>query len=594
MRTIFSAPNAVIVDGSGAEPFVGSVLVRGDRIAEVGENVSLPDRARVIDARGKTLLPGLFDLHTHSTYSSVRGVAGDWPKNLKAYLYSGVTSIVDFGVYPEQFEPMRRLLREGVVAGPRVHMAPRIAPPGGHGLEGGRGDFHTRSVFTPEDGRIAVQELLAYKPDAIKIFNDGWRYGYSEPMADMPRAVISAIVEEAHANDLEVLTHTVTVEGARSAAAAGVDVIAHGVSNAPVDWDLATMMRQRGLTYVPTLAVYHPRGRDVLDDLLTAVTSPLQRARVKPPLSQPGGDSRLVDGYEDPTSPRAVRWGNLMLNNRRLRDAGVTFGAGTDAGVNNAWHGWSTLREIELLVHGGLTPLQAISAATLNGARALNVDQDRGSIEVGKLADLVLVDGAPHTRIADIDRIERVFLGGREIDRSQLARDIATDHPTRLPTRTVPALLDDFEGPGRSSRLGTHWENATDGGLDHAEVSWKRTLRATGNRALTVLATMSNEQDSFASVNLPLSPGAVEPVDLSEYSGFRFEARGEGGYDISVLDYAGKYRTASFEAAPEWKTCEIPFERLEWNGADALKLLFRIKRAAGESAWLELDNVAAW
>ena len=105
----------------------------------------LPEDVRVIEAEGKTLIPGLFDLHTHLPYAAVWRRSGDWGKNLKAYLYCGVTTVVDFGSYPEMFDPMRRLLESGIVEGPRVHLAARITTPSGHGVEGGRGDFSRRS-----------------------------------------------------------------------------------------------------------------------------------------------------------------------------------------------------------------------------------------------------------------------------------------------------------------------------------------------------------------------------------------------------------------------------------------------------------------
>ena len=159
--------DATIVDGTGAEPYQGSVLIRGGRIEAVGPALHIPGTARVILAEGKTLLPGLFDLHTHLSYSAVRGRSGDWGKNLKACLYSGVTSVADFGTYPETFAPMRKLLREGIVEGPRIHLAARLTTPAGHGVEGGRGDFFSFEVSTPRQARATdpAPGLSGIKPD---------------------------------------------------------------------------------------------------------------------------------------------------------------------------------------------------------------------------------------------------------------------------------------------------------------------------------------------------------------------------------------------------------------------------------------------
>ncbi|HBY64071.1 MAG TPA: amidohydrolase, partial [Solibacterales bacterium] len=132
--------------------------------------------------------------------------------------------------------------------------------------------------------------------------------------------------------------------------------------------------------------------------------------------------------------------------------AGVAIGAGTDAGMPGTYHGWASLRELKLLVAGGLTPLEAIRAATLESARLLGMDKERGSIEPGKLADLVLVEGAPHAAIDDIDRVRRVFLGGREIDRAALAQSLSSEEIAPLPARKAVELIDDFERPdGRTA-----------------------------------------------------------------------------------------------------------------------------------------------
>ncbi|HEV2761547.1 MAG TPA: amidohydrolase family protein, partial [Pyrinomonadaceae bacterium] len=375
---------ATVVDGTGAEAYAATVVVRGTRIAAVGRDVDIPPGARVIRAEGHTLLPGLFDLHTHLPYATAPDVVADWPKNLKAYLYSGVTSVVDFGTYPETFEPMRRLISTGQVQSPRIHFAARLTTPGGHGAEGGRGDFFTLEVQTPREARAAVRRLLPYKPDVLKVFTDGWRYGTAPEMSSMNEETLAALCEEAHAHGLKVLTHTVTLERAKQAARAGVDVLAHGVGDREADDELALLLKTKGTTYVSTLAVYEPRGRDILSPLLSAVLEPLVRASIEPPLTAPraedlpAGPNAVIPSTPAETgSPnertnetnarrdstprpsqrelRARRWRNLLHNVSALRRAGASLGAGTDAGVTGTHHGWASLRELELLVQGGLT-----------------------------------------------------------------------------------------------------------------------------------------------------------------------------------------------------------------------------------------------
>ena len=586
---------ATIVDGSGAAPKQGTVVLRGDRILSVGPTVPVPANATVIDARGHTLLPGLFDLHTHLAYSAVAGLSGDWPKVLKAYLHCGVTSVVDFGTYPETFEPMRRLLREGIVPGPRIHLAARITTPLGHGAEGGRGDFFSLEVQTPREARSAVKRWLAYDPDAIKVFTDGWRYGTEPDMTSMEEETLRAIVEEAHAKGVEVLTHTVTLEKAKIAARTGVDVIAHGIGNAPADEELLRIMREKGTTYAPTLAVYESKP--------LGIRSPLLRALLEPAAIQIRERQAATARPALPDRPREARWRNLMRNTAILRAAGVSFGTGTDAGVTGAFHGYSTLREIELLVAGGLTPLEALTAATGNSAKALHVDADRGTIAEGKLADLLLVEGAPHENIADIERVRRVFLSGKPIDRDQLARDIATPGATPLPAKKAAAEVDDFDALDGRTRLGTLRVNATDFGTDNTRMLFDTIARPDGGKAISIHARMSDKARPYAQLVLPLSRGAVEPVDASGFRGVRFDARGDGRYRLIVTIQAVRdfsQFAAAFDAGAEWKQVEVPFTALArerspqpaaWTARDLLALVFEVARPSGSFGWLELDNV---
>jgi imidazolonepropionase-like amidohydrolase len=551
----------------------------------------------VIDAKGMTLLPGLFDLHTHLPYATGGGLTGDWAKNLKAYLYCGITSVVDFGTYAETFEPMRRLIRNGRVEGPRLHLAVRITSPGGHGAEGGRGDFFSLEVSTPGEARAAIRSVLNYQPDVIKAFSDGWRYGNAPDMTSLNQETLTALVDEAHKFGLEVLTHTVTLEKAKIASSAGVDVIAHGIGDAPANQELIDLMKSKGTTYAPTLAVYEPRDRAILDLVLATVLDPLVRSRITPPLTPPSSND---DSSQPATNPR---WQNLQNNTSLLRKAGIKFGVGTDAGVTGTHHGWATLRELQLLVAGGLTPLEAIEAATGNAARALKVDNERGSIAPGKLADLVLVEGEPHKNIADIEKIQRVFLGGLELDRENLAREIAADSITPIPAIKAQEVVDDFEAQNGRSRLDTLWINSTEPGVSPTKIVFGRTLRENSNHALSVTARMSLKERPYARINIPLSRGAVEPVDAQMFRGVKFDTRGDGDYRLLIPTYSirdNAHFYAPFNANPQWQEVNIEFSSLkrdgarllaQWTGGDVLMLSFEIARPAGTFGWLELDNV---
>ncbi|MBS1791538.1 MAG: CIA30 family protein [Acidobacteria bacterium] len=599
---------ATVFDGTGAEPKPATVVIRGERIeAVLAADAKPPVGVRIINGENQTLMPGIFDLHTHLPYASGGGVTGDWAKHLKAYLYCGVTSVVDFGTYPETFEPMRRLIKTGIVEAPHISLAVRMTTPGGHGAEGGRGDFFSLEVTTPREARAAVRRILPYQPDVIKVFTDGWRYGAAPDMTSMNEDTLTALVDEAHKNNLEVLTHTVSLDKAKIAARSKVDVIAHGVGDKPVDEELFKLMKASGTAYVPTLAVYEPRGRDILTPLLDAVLEPVVKAGINPPLVPPQNPplKPAAGSAENGDAPRIRRWQTLQQNTAAMRQAGILFGTGTDSGVTGTHHGWATLREMELLVAGGLTPLEALTAATGNAAKAIKADAERGTIAPGKLADLILVAGAPQKNIADIENPKRVFLGGRELDCEKLARDIASSSLAPIPAIKAQELIDDFEAANGRSRLDTLWVNSSDSGVDASKMLFGRVPREVGDHALSVTAHMSEKDRPFGRINVPLSKGAVEPVDARAFRGMRFDVRGDGDYRLIVPTYnvrnASSNFSAPFKASPQWQTVNIDFAALklpanartqaQWTGADLLMLSFEIARPAGAFGWLELDNV---
>jgi hypothetical protein len=425
------------------------------------------------------------------------------------------------------------------------------------------------------------------------VFTDGWRYGFDKDMSSMEEDTLAAIVEEAHAHNIPVLTHTVTLACAKIAARAKVDVIAHGIGDAPADAELIDLMKKSGTVYAPTLAVYESKRRGTPPALVQAVLEPHALEAISRATPASGAA---------PSRARTQRWKNLMGNTAALRSGGVTFTTGTDAGMTGTHHGYSTLRELELLVEGGLTPLEAITAATGNSARALRA-QDRGTIAEGKLADLVLIEGEPWRKIADMVRVTRVFLSGREIDRDRLRKKIATPGVTPIPPTPGVELLDNFESAEGRSTAGTLWVNSTDGGHDHTQMSFTRTLRAPGNHALTVIARMAEKDRPYARVHLPLTPGAVVPMDASSFSGIVFEVRGEGEYRAIVSSRrqrTGLPPSSSFQAGAEWREVRIPWGDLkkdargEWSSAELTEVAFEIVRPASQKGWLELDNVRLW
>ncbi|HEX8241317.1 MAG TPA: amidohydrolase family protein [Allosphingosinicella sp.] len=579
---------ARIFDGTGAPAKVGNVLVRGDRIVAVGPAVRAPRGGRVVDARGLTLIPGLHDLHTHMRAPAF-DAPDDLPKAYAAYLVNGVTTVNEFSVSPEMLAPIREMTASGAAIAPNLRLAIRLGVPGGHGTEFGWGRSFTLEAATPRAARLAMARALPYRPDVIKVFADGWRYGRSASLNSMNEPTLAAIVEDAHAAGIPVITHTVTLEGAKVAAAAGVDALGHGIGDAPVDDALIALMKAKGTAYIPTLAVFEPQeGRRFL---------PAEWRRLRPP-ERAREEARRAEREDDdePAFAESPRWTIMQENVRRLKAAGIRIGVGTDAGIGGVYHGSSTLREIGWLARLGLTPAEALTAATSASAAILR-QSAHGRIAAGQRADLVLTGGRPDERVEDLHDVRRVFVAGREMPLRRLARSLADDRPSPLPVHRMAGPIHSDAGPAGRTDLDTLPVEGTDPGFDHSHLD----LNPMAGGRLFLTAGLGTAPQPFAELQLPLTRGAVQLADASGFTGLAFEARGAGDYALWLNSYAIHPRSwlrASFEAGEARREIRIPFSAFRSPLADARldparlrALLFRLEGEPGGGAWLELGNI---
>jgi imidazolonepropionase-like amidohydrolase len=579
---------ARIFDGTGAPAQVGNVLMRGDRIVAVGPAARAPKGSRVVDARGLTLIPGLHDLHTHMRAPAF-DAPDDLPKAYASYLVDGVTTVNDFSLSPEMLAPVREMIAPGPVTAPNLQLAVRLGVPGGHGTEFGWGRSFTLEAATPRAAHLAMARALPYRPDVIKVFADGWRYGRSPSLNSMNEPTLAAIVEDAHAAGLPVITHTVTLEGAKVAAAAGVDSLGHGVGDALVDDELIALMKAKDTAYIPTLAVFEPQeGRTFL---------PAEWRRLRPPER-----AREKSGGADPDEPAApsresARWAIMKENVRRLKAAGIRIGIGTDAGIGGVYHGASTVREIRLLTDLGFTPAEALGAATAVSAGILRQSGDHGRIAPGQRADLVLTGGRPDEHIADLYDVRRVFVAGREMPLKRLADRLADDRPSPLPVHRMTGPILTGAGPAGRTDLDTLAVEGTDPGMDHSHLD----VAPAPDGRLVLMAGMGAAPRPFAELNLPLTRGAIQLADANGFAGIAFEARGAGHYSLQLNSYAIHPRSwfrAPFEASVTRREIRIPFSAFQspLPGAtlDLVRLralLFRLEGEPGGGAWLELGNI---
>lgn len=580
---------ARVFDGTGAPAKVEDVLVEGDRIVAVGENLAVPEGARRIDGGGKTLIPGLHDLHTHLR-SPAYSAPEDLGKSYAGYLLAGVTTVNDYSVSGEMIAPIRALVTQpGGLWAPHLEEAVRFGVPGGHGTEFGWGNFFTLQVATPRAAHALTPLALSYDPDLIKVFADGWRYGRDPDLMSMNEPTLSAIVADAHKAGKPVITHTVTLEGAKVAAAAGVDSVGHGVGDALVDKELLGLMRKNHTAYIATLVVFEPQQTRQFAPGEWAEFNPGEKAREE---QERAGPPEPVLPYD------SKRWAIMRKNIRILHKAGIPIGIGTDSGIGGVYHGPGAIREIWWLTKLGFSPAQALVAATKTSAAIIHQDADHGTIQPGMRADLVLVDGKPDKRIEDLWNVSRVWVSGREAPLAELRKLEDASTPTPMPVVQMPGpIMSGARKDGRTD-LDTLPVASTDPGIDHSELIH---LDHHDGDMTFLAAQMGAAPRPFVQWVLPLTRGTIDVADASRFSGIELTASGSGDYRLVLQSYGigerGWFETP-FSASADGKTIRVPFSAFASRDAGAKldltqlrALRIELKGKTGGTASLQLGDV---
>ncbi|OUE21370.1 Imidazolonepropionase [Clavibacter michiganensis] len=418
---------ARLIDGTGRPPVDDAVLVVDDAgvIAYAGPAATTPpaDGARPVDLGGHTLLPGFIDTHVHLSMDSADGpyhrvandpavLAFETADRIRRTLEAGVTTARDLGGLSAGY---RDAVERGLIAGPRLHVAVKvISHTGGHGdfhLPGGAIHTHTEAMSEIADGvdevRRATRRILRSGADVVKICTTG---GMGSPH-DAPEDEGLRIDEvRAIADELErhggtpLAAHAQGTAGIHAAVLGGVTSVEHGYG---IDDEAIDMMGERGTFLVPTLST---------------VFMAIDRDRMAP------------YHYEKKT-----RWtGITKVNVAHAIDRGVRIALGTDSGVGP--HG-QNLRELGWMVGLGMDPMDAIVAGTRTAAELLGIAGTVGTLEAGRLADLVVTDVDPLTRIADLgdpDNVLVVAQAGRVVKdtiglRDRAAAGATADRETRIP-----------------------------------------------------------------------------------------------------------------------------------------------------------------
>lgn len=400
--------NATIIDGRGGDPLMGTIVIEGERITALGrqDQVNIPRDATVIDAIGESILPGLIDCHVHFmleypdiirsliTQPSLRLLQAI--PRMRATLEAGFTTVRDAGGSPAG---LKIAVERGIVAGPRMQVAVSlISQTGGHGdgffpccvdigLFGIRFyDVPNSVVDGVEEVRKATREILRAGADWIKLATTGGVLSASDAPTSSQLTVeeIATAVYEAAAQEKRCMAHAQGSQGIKNALLAGVASIEHGVY---LNDELIDLMLEKDVYLVPTLV---------------APVAVVEFAKEHPDILPPMMAAKAI--------------GVIEAHQRSFRlavQAGVKVAMGTDSGVGK--HGENG-RELVLMAENGMTPMQAIVASTANAARLLHLDENLGTLEVGKLADVVVVDGdvlEDISKIADPGKVKLVLKGGR-------------------------------------------------------------------------------------------------------------------------------------------------------------------------------------
>jgi imidazolonepropionase-like amidohydrolase len=411
-----------LIDGSGGPPIEDAFLeIQGEHVRGVGpiDKAATPPSVRVVDLGGKTIVPGLVSDHSHlgvtdGTSASVENESRmNILRQLAQYEAYGVTTVVSLGLNGPILAELEPALHHGTLQGADAFNADR-----GIGVREGAPpvDAGTPALYrvtTPDQAVAAVRDTALRHPDLVKIWVDDFHGSLPHKMAP---EVYKAAIAEAHRLGLRVAAHVYYLEDAKTLVEDGVDILAHGIRDRPVDDATVALLRSKRVWYVPTLGldeasyVYAEAPPWTHDAFFRHALQPALAAELDDPAWRASvlGNAKKLKADKDSL---AVNLANL----KRLHDAGVLIGFGTDSGATPLRiAGFAEHRELALMVQAGLTPVEAIHVATSQAAQLLRL-RDRGLLTPGMLADFVIVDGDPSKNVEDMSRIVEVWHRGQKV-----------------------------------------------------------------------------------------------------------------------------------------------------------------------------------
>ena len=415
--------NVTLVDGSGGPPTLNAtVIVLGGRIAVIGEGGThqVSGDPRVIDGQGKTLVPGIINLHGHvgltkglvqaqENYSRESVI-----DNLRTYASYGVTTTTSLGTDMEAVLGVSNDVNRGSLPGvARVRTALHgFTTPNGYPTKAPGVKGLALEVSTPNEARQHVDRLAAKGADLVKMWVDGHHGAFEK----LRLSVCRAIIDQAHKRGLLAVAHLYELGDAKLLVEAGLDMIVHSVRDTDVDRGLIRRLLARGVTYSPTLT--REQSTYVYADEPDWLADPFFTRGVEASLVDELRTTFRDTQANDPELKiNRENFRMAMRNLKTLSDAGVKIGFGTDTGPPARFAGYFEHWEAELMVEAGMTPMQVIVSFSKNASEALGIERDFGTLAEGKVADMILLNSNPLGNIRNLRDIDTVFIAGQPVDR---------------------------------------------------------------------------------------------------------------------------------------------------------------------------------
>lgn len=540
-----------------------TVVFHNGAITAFGKSVEIPASAEVIEGKGKTLLPGLIDAHVHNGNVDT----------LKPAMMFGVTTEIDLfsDIFATRFLQQQQLLGK-YKDRPDLYSAGTPATvPGGHGTEYG---MRIPTLTKPEEADPFVEQRVQEGSFVIKIIiDDGSSYGAHTPTLD--EATVKALVAAAHKRGKLAVAHIGTEAEARMAILAGVDGLAHLFAAATVSKDFGRFAAEHKVFVIPTLSVlsslcHTPDNASLASDpRLGPALTEAEMAQLRSSFPSQGNCAAL---------PKEVK---------QLADAGVPILAGSDVPNPGTAHGVSMHGELALLVKAGLSPVQALQAATSAPAVAFGL-RDRGTIAADQFADLLLVNGDPTSDILATRDMVAVWKKGVKVYRDEYLEYLRKQRDEAEKLRQTPGppgsesgWIADFEDGKLSARFGA-WAPSTDAMVGRNSKSSLEVVPggAEGSKyALRVSGEIvADFPMAWAGIHLMPAGTLLAPANLSHFKGLSFWTRGDGG-TYRVMLYAMNRGvnsiTRTFVAGPEWKRVEFAWSDFDGiDGRDVQDILF--------------------